>query len=109
MIDLHKRNSDIKRIPNTEGDHGCGAFWWGELKILASTGGDWDHVSVSCKDRVPTWDEMQQVHRAFFKDDEVAMQLHLPPSDHINVHPFVLHLWRPRRGQKIPLPPKEFV
>ena len=64
----------------------------------------WDHVSVSRKNRVPNWAEMSHVHRLFFRDDEVAMQLHVPISQHINCHPFVLHLWRPHEGA-IPLPP----
>lgn len=51
---------------------------------------------------------MEQVKRLFFKPDEVAFQLHLPPSDHISVHPYCLHIWRPHRG-KVPLPPKAMV
>lgn len=76
-----------------------------ELKILASAGGGWDHVSVSCRDRCPTWTEMEYAKRLFFKDDETAMQLHVPPAKHINRHPFCLHIWRPRGLRKIPMPP----
>jgi hypothetical protein len=36
------------------------------------------------------------------------MQLHVPLVDHINTHPNVLHLWRPRDAE-IPLPPSDFV
>jgi hypothetical protein len=79
-----------------------------ELRIIASAGGGWDHVSVSTPDRVPDWSEMEFIKRTFFKDDEVAMQLHVPSKDHININPRTLHLWRPRLT-KIPLPPKEYV
>lgn len=80
-----------------------------ELFVMASNGGDWDHVSVSLPDRCPTWDEMDAIARLFFEDDETCMQLHVPPADHVSFHPFCLHLWRPRRGVKIPRPPKEMI
>lgn len=80
----------------------------GILRIVASSGLGWDHVSVSRSDRIPTWTEMEQVRRAFFRDDETAMQLHVPASDHVNYHPFCLHMWRPLRGS-IPRPPAELV
>jgi len=79
-----------------------------ELRIVASVGGGWDHVSVSLEHRCPTWAEMQFIAELFFKLDEYAMQLHLPAKDHINQHPFVLHWWRPRL-MRIPLPPKFMV
>jgi hypothetical protein len=37
---------------------------------------------------------MEQVKRAFFKKDETAVQFHVPSDDHINLHPYCLHLWR---------------
>lgn len=74
------------------------------LRIIATTGAGWDHVSISTATRCPTWDEMEWVKRRFFKDDEIAMQLHVTPEDHINMHPYTLHLWRPTDAA-IPLPP----
>lgn len=85
-----------------------GAFRLGDLLVIASWVEGWDHVSVSRRDRCPTWEEMERVKRAFFRDDETAMQLHVPPRDHINIHPYCLHLWRPH-GAPIPMPPKEMV
>ena len=79
------------------------------LRVISSTGEGWDHVSVSLRDRCPTWDELEHVKRLFFRDDEVAMQLHVPPSQHVNVHPYCLHLWRPNDGREIPLPPSIMV
>jgi len=78
------------------------------LKVIASWGMGWDHVSVSLSHRTPTWAEMERVKRIFFKPDEVAMQLHVAESDHINLHPYALHLWR-SQNESIPLPPKELV
>jgi hypothetical protein len=78
------------------------------LAVIASNGDAWDHVSVSRVDRCPNWEEMEYVKRLFFNDDEVAMQLHVAVTDHINAHPYCLHIWMPQ-GEKIPLPPSEMV
>lgn len=78
------------------------------LRIIASTGGKWDHVSVSRADRIPSWAEMEQVKRAFFRENETAIQYHVPPADHINNHAHCLHLWRPQYGV-LPRPPRDFV
>ena len=85
----------------------------GTLKIIGSEGcqeavSKWDHVSVSRKDRCPTWEEMCYVKSLFFKVDEWAMQLHPPIEDNINQHEFCLHLWRPLDSE-IPKPPRSFV
>lgn len=82
-------------------------------KIIASpatldTRYPWDHVSVSISDRCPTWDEMEFIKRLFFADNELAMQLHMPVADHINFHPFCLHIWKPL-NDKIPTPPSILV
>src|SRR5262249_43332949 len=77
--------------------------------VHAANGDGWDHVSVSTRDRCPTWPEMDAIKRMFFKSGEVAMQLHVAEDDHISVHPYTLHLWRPHGSKRpIPLPPKEF-
>lgn len=74
------------------------------LLIVASDGMGWDHVSVSLANRCPTWEEMEYVKHIFFREGETAMQLHVPVSDHINCHPYCLHLWRPQNAE-IPRPP----
>lgn len=96
------------------GDETCGVFRVtspidrGEILAIASSGGGWDHVSVSRPNRCPNWPEMEHVKRMFFKDDETAMQLHVPSADHISLHPNCLHLWRPHHVE-IPRPPAIFV
>lgn len=96
------------------GDSICGAFVLlspidrRQLRVIASNGDGWDHVSVSLSNRCPRWQEMEFIKRTFFLPDEVAMQLHVRPDDHISHHPFCLHLWRPHVGA-IPLPPSAMV
>lgn len=80
----------------------------GEIHVVASNGDGWDHVSVSCEYRCPSWEEMEWVKRLFFEEWETAMQLHVPPAEHININPRVLHLWRPHNAL-IPRPPAEMV
>ena len=116
MRNLHEHavNQWRMRLPNMPlGDDTCGAFMvpngnGQNLRVIAASGMGWDHVSVSLQDRCPTWDEMELVKRLFFKPTETAMQLHVPPSEHVNVHPHCLHLWRPLRGE-IPRPPSIMV
>ena len=78
------------------------------LVVIASNSAGWDHVSVSRAKRCPNWPEMSQIHRLFFEPHEAAYQLHVPGSDHINVHPYCLHIWRPQTT-KIAMPPKEMI
>jgi hypothetical protein len=63
--------------------------------VIASDGAGWEHVSVSRRDRCPTWDEMCQVKAMFWCEEDCVVQYHPPKSQYVNNHPFCLHLWRP--------------
>lgn len=96
------------------GDETCGAFIVpspidkAPLKVVASNGEGWDHVSVSRRNRCPNWEEMERIAVLFFRDNETAMQLHVPRAEHLNLHPHCLHWWRPHDGT-IPRPPSDMV
>ncbi len=47
---------------------------------------------------------MAQIKDLFWGDSETVMQLHVPAADHVNDHPYCLHLWKPI-NQDIPRPP----
>lgn len=68
----------------------------------------WDHVSVSLPNRCPNWKEMCFIKDLFFYLDETVIQYHPPKSEHINNHPYCLHLWRPHE-YVIPLPMSSMV
>jgi len=112
------RALDAFRIPDTPTEHADseGAFLipyplaGEQLRCLASNHAGWDHLSVSLyvSKRTPTWAEMEYAKRTFFHPNEVAMQLHVAEDEHISIHPYVLHLWRPH-DVKIPLPPRMMV
>ena len=78
------------------------------LRLIVGNGMGWDHVSVSRKSRMPTYDDMRWAMKMCFHPDAVAMELHLPATDHISCHPYCLHIWRPQ-NEVIPLPPKIMV
>lgn len=73
------------------------------LKIIASDGAGWEHVSVSLPTRCPTWDEMAFVKSVFWDAGDCVVQFHPPESEYVNNHPFCLHLWRSTR-HAFPLP-----
>ena len=106
--------ADILERYGNFGDGTCGVFMVPfastgvALRVVASSGEGWDHVSVSVKNRTPNWYEMQHIHRLFFRDDEIAWQYHFPKSEHISIHPNCLHLWR-AHDFSLPRPPVEFV
>ena len=86
------------------GDEHGGYFRINNLRIIATTEGDWDHVSVSLSDRCPTWHEMCKVKDAFWDEEETVIQYHPAKRNYVNYHPFCLHLWRPQK-QVIHIPP----
>ncbi len=79
---------------------------------IASSGGGWEHVSVSpCNKKrttCPTWEEMCTIKNMFFHPYECVVEYHPPRNDYVNNCETCLHLWRPTDG-KIPMPPTAFV
>lgn len=72
--------------------------------IVFSWGGGWEHVSISFSNRTPTWDEMQEAKRMFWKDDETVIQFHPAESEYVNNYPYCLHLWK-KKGEQPEFPP----
>ena len=121
MKDLHTldkyRDRDFEyRIHGGPGDAGNGAFKvyvsGKSFFCIASNGGGWEHVSVSPANRkrttAPTWEEMCEIKRMFFREDETVVEYHPAKADYVNLHPLCLNLWRPT-GVEMPRPPKIFV
>ena len=81
----------------------------GLLRVISSDGGmGWEHVSVSCAGRCPTWEEMDFVKNVFWNEEETVVQYHPPRSKHVNYHPYCLHLWK-KNGKEYELPPEMLV
>jgi hypothetical protein len=75
---------------------------------IISDGRGWDHVSVSTKDRCPTWEEMCFVKKLFFRNDETVIQLHPPSRLYIDHQRHTLHLWRHQKSE-VALPPLNMI
>lgn len=66
-----------------------------DLRIQASDGLGWGHVSVSLADRCPTWAEMDYVKSLFWEPSKWVVQYHAPTDSKINICKTCLHLWKP--------------
>lgn len=74
------------------------------LTVIVSSELGWDHASVSTPSHSPSWRDMCLVKDIFFEDEECVIQYHPPKSIYLNMHPNVLHMWRPHY-ETIPIPP----
>lgn len=63
-------------------------------------GADWIHASISWVDRMPSYEDLQHLHRAVFGDRH-AYQAFLPREEHINDHAHCLHLWGRVDGARV--------
>lgn len=73
------------------------------LKVIASDGAGWEHVSVSLSIRCPYWTEMAKIKRLFWDAQDCVVQFHPPESEYVNNHPFCLHMWR-ATDREFPMP-----
>lgn len=85
-----------------------------ELRVIASNGLGWEHVSVSVGKRggklltrVPTWEEMSYVKSLFWHEEAWVVQFHPAQSQYVDYGP-ILHLWRPA-ARELPTPPRILV
>lgn len=77
------------------------------IAVQADAQSEWEHVSASLKNRVPTWEEMCFLKSLFWDDEECVVQFHPPKSEYVNISKTCLHLWR-YKGE-FPRPPKEYI
>jgi len=114
MRDLSEIKSSIRLLIEGIGYDGLHArlvhpkVKYGAVVIVASWGEGWEHVSVSLRNRCPTWEEMCIVKDIFWSDDECVVQYHPPKIEYVNCHPYCLHLWK-KTGDEFETPPKIFV
>lgn len=74
------------------------AMWIDPVLLLAVMEGRelhegkvWHHISVSHRDRQPSWNEMSMVKGHFMGDHVEAYMIHPPKERFININPKVLH------------------
>lgn len=96
MDEIRKdRRVTVKR-QGEDGGNGWVTIRGQTLAVVFSWGGGWDHVSVSLKNRCPTWEEMCTVKRIFFRANECCVEYHPPESRYVDIFPYCLHIWRPQ-------------
>lgn len=59
---------------------------------------EWIHASISRRNCMPTYEDLSMMHKAVFTDG-FSYQVFAPPSKHINIHKYALHLWGRVDGQ----------
>lgn len=89
--------SDWKRVACLGPD---GGVWEqrGGLGVIVSgadypDGKDWLHLSVSRRERVPSYAELIYVKELFIGKDRKAIMVLPSRAEHVNIHPNVLHLF----------------
>lgn len=67
-----------------------------KIKVIASDGMGWQHVSVSLhgENATPSWEVMCWIKELFFEPEDWVVQFHPAKSQYVNCHPGCLHLWR---------------
>ena len=70
----------------------------GDMSVIESIaieldGKRWQHLSVSRRDRLPSYEELAFVKRCWIGKDKYAYFVFPPEAKHINIDKFCLHLW----------------
>ena len=66
--------------------------------VSATIVAGWEHLGVSFKNKIPSWECMQEMKTIFFKDDEECFQIHPKADNYVNNNEYTLHIWRPIEG-----------
>lgn len=64
-------------------------------------GVEWAHASISRRAELPAYEDLVTLHRAVWGEEGWAFQVFAPPSAHVNIHPYALHLWGRLDGQRV--------
>lgn len=64
--------------------------------IVSKDAGLW-HLSISRKNRLPSYDDLKEARYRFMPDIEYVVQIFPPKKDFVNLHEYCLHLWEPKR------------
>ena len=62
--------------------------------FVFSWGQGWEHLSVSQRNKTPSWDIMCRIKNVFWGEDEVCVEYHPKKEDYVNLHPHCLHIWK---------------
>ena len=77
------------------GFYSTGIFRFGDKVIIIShesEDGGW-HLSVSTKNRLPSYEEMKDIRYKFLPNRINAVEIFPPREKFVNIHKFCRHLW----------------
>lgn len=89
---------------------GDGGRWMNRKKqmvVIASISTEqdgklWLHASISHRKRIPSYDELIYLKRHWIGEDRKAIMVLPEKAKHINIHPYVLHLFCCINGDPLP-------
>ena len=90
---------EIRQMHFARGSLYLAAFLMGETRILLGHEPDgpgkairW-HLTISCEDRHPSWDEIKTARYRLCGPDLVMAMILPRPEDYVDAHPHVFQLW----------------
>jgi hypothetical protein len=73
-----------------------------EMGGIPGAEGEWLHASISRPEMMPLYSDLTALHSAVWPEG-YAYQVFAPPSQHVNIHNYALHLWgRPDGAPVLP-------
>jgi len=60
------------------------------------------HCSISRRDEMPSYTDLDYIKSVVFGPDREAYQKFARRREHVNIHPFCLHLWHCMDGDRLP-------
>lgn len=68
------------------------------LMVMASIetekdGKNWLHVSFSRRNKMPDYNDITFIKKHFVGEDRKAIMVFPSKDEHVNIHPYCLHLW----------------
>lgn len=94
---LYATNEDGYSFVNKQENMGAILSWAKE-----QDGKMWLHFSLSCRKRIPFWDELVEAKEIFLGVESKAIQVIPPRSKYVNKNPYVLHLFMCLDGDNLP-------
>lgn len=62
----------------------------------------WHHVSISYHKMLPGYNELKWTRDNMFNPEDTVLQVFPRAANHVNIHPYCLHLWCNMERQPIP-------
>ncbi len=104
-LELNKRKMDILKANGVLPKERSEFYFpmedkFGYVSAINFLGDDWEHVMFNgfWLNRCPTYEEMAHLKDIFWKENEIAIQVHPKKSEYVNNcgYEYNLHLWRDR-------------